>query len=72
MFVLFLKKNEQQLTSSLDVAVNGIASYFNTMQAGARAQRVRRMRADTGGHVRTLWAIMGRWGGRWGGWNADL
>ena len=70
MFVFFLEKNEQQLTILCDVAVNGVASYFNAMQGGARSRRDIRTRADTGGHVQTLAVIIGLWGRRWGGWKA--
>ena len=52
---IFSKKNKQQLTSSWDVAVIGIASYFNATQAGARAEG----QTDADGHGRTRTDVVG-------------
>ena len=63
MFVFFLKKNEQQLTILCDVASNGIASYCNAMQAGARTEG----QTDAGGHGWTRTDTYGRCGRQWEG-----
>ena len=70
-FVFFSKKNEQQLTILCDVAVNGIVSYCNAMQAGAHMEG----QTDAGGHGRTCADAVGdngKVGREVGGWNAAL
>ena len=61
---------EQKMSSNLSfyVMLPAMALHHIAMQCRqAHARRDRRTRADTGGHVRTLGATMGRWGGNWGG-----